>query len=196
MKLSVTLISKLTAAVLLTIVIGCSHHSSNTTQVFYTPIGAKCSEAICVLHATSESGVSGTIRFIQEDKDVRIIAKLSGLTPGKHGFHIHHLGDIRQGDGSGCAGHFNPENHNHGSPLSSDRHAGDLGNIVADSEGNAIYERVDRVLVLFGPYSIVGRSVIVHAGEDDLISQPTGAAGARVAQGVIGIAKLQAHKKE
>jgi Cu-Zn family superoxide dismutase len=77
----------------------------------------------------------------------------------------------------------------HGAPNSDMRHAGDTGNIVADLDGNAHLDYVDAVISLNGDYSIIGRAVIVHAKEDDLTTQPTGAAGARAACGVIGVAK-------
>jgi Cu-Zn family superoxide dismutase len=69
------------------------------------------------------------------------------------------------------------------------RHAGDFGNLEADATGKAHYERVDTVIALEGADSIIGHAVIVHAKADDLKSQPTGNAGARVACGVIGVAK-------
>ncbi|MCH7947595.1 MAG: superoxide dismutase family protein, partial [candidate division Zixibacteria bacterium] len=71
------------------------------------------------------------------------------------------------------------------------RHVGDIGNIVADADGKATLEWVDSHMTFEGASSIIGRGVIIHAGEDDLTSQPTGAAGARVACGVIGIAKAE-----
>jgi len=66
---------------------------------------------------------------------------------------------------------------------------GDLGNLDADTNGHATYDRVDRHVSLNGAHAVIGRAVIVHAGEDDLVSQPTGNAGGRVACGVIGIAR-------
>jgi Cu-Zn family superoxide dismutase len=77
----------------------------------------------------------------------------------------------------------------HGGPTDVQRHVGDLGNIVADEQGNAHYDWTDTKLSFNGEDSIIGRGVIVHAGEDDLKSQPTGNAGARVACGVIGVAE-------
>jgi Cu-Zn family superoxide dismutase len=65
------------------------------------------------------------------------------------------------------------------------RHAGDLGNLIADSEGKAEYERLDKVIKLNGPESIVGKGVIVHEKVDDFITQPTGNAGGRIGCGVI-----------
>jgi Cu-Zn family superoxide dismutase len=76
-----------------------------------------------------------------------------------------------------------------GSPNSEMRHKGDLGNVEANEEGVAQMEYLDKHLKLNGINSIIGRSIIVHADEDDLTSQPTGNAGARVACGVIGIVK-------
>jgi Cu-Zn family superoxide dismutase len=77
----------------------------------------------------------------------------------------------------------------HAGPKEEKRHVGDLGNITADQNGVAKLEMTDKVIGLDGPHSIIGRSVIVHAQVDDFKTQPTGAAGARVACGVIGIAK-------
>jgi Cu-Zn family superoxide dismutase len=73
----------------------------------------------------------------------------------------------------------------HGGPDADQRHAGDLGNLEADAGGVANYDRIDSGIQLTGENSILGRAVIVHASEDDLTTQPTGAAGARLACGVI-----------
>jgi Cu-Zn family superoxide dismutase len=72
--------------------------------------------------------------------------------------------------------------------MSAKRHVGDLGNITADVSGQAQLEVVDPQLELEGPNSIIGRAVAVHGKVDDLTSQPSGAAGARIACGVIGLA--------
>jgi Cu-Zn family superoxide dismutase len=115
------------------------------------------------------------------------VADLEGLEPGLHGFHIHEVGDCSAPDASSAGGHFNPDNTPHGTPENppAQRHVGDLGNLEADAEGKAHYERVDQMLPLRGPNSIVGKSVIVHAQADDLSSQPSGSAGPRLACGVI-----------
>jgi Cu-Zn family superoxide dismutase len=114
---------------------------------------------------------------------------MTGLTPGKHGFHIHEFGDITSDDGSSAGGHFNPLNMPHSMPTSEKRHAGDMGNIEANENGNAHLDYIDSVMELDGNYSIVGHAVIVHEKEDDLKTQPTGNAGPRIGYGVIGIAK-------
>lgn len=144
-------------------------------------------KAICVLYPTEGNDVSGTVTFTREGDDVKIIAEVEGLTPGKHGFHIHEFGDCSASDGTTAGGHYNPENVEHAGPNDAVRHIGDLGNLEADENGNAYLEYTDDMISLHGEHSIIGRGIIVHAGEDDLTSQPTGAAGARVACGVIGI---------
>jgi len=145
--------------------------------------------AVCILHPTEGNETSGIVKFTQTSEGIKIVADVNGLTPGKHGFHIHELGDCSSPDGKSAGGHFNPTNKKHGSPDAEERHVGDLGNLVADDNGRAHYERLDKVISLNGPNSIIGRGIIVHAGEDDLTSQPTGNAGARLACGVIGSAK-------
>ena len=150
--------------------------------------GKTISHAVAVIHHTQRNNVSGVIRFIEVEGGVRVTGDFHGLKPGKHGFHIHELGDCSALDGTSAGGHYNPMAKQHSGPDAADRHVGDLGNITADKSGRASYDRVDSHLSLNGPYSIVGRAVIIHAGEDDFVSQPTGNAGARVACGVIGIA--------
>lgn len=145
--------------------------------------------AVCVLHPTEGNKVKGIVTFKQTLEGVSIVADVEGLTIGKHGFHIHEFGDCSELDGKSAGGHFNPEGKNHGAPDALERHVGDLGNLSADETGKAHYESVNNYLSLSGPNSIIGRAIIVHEGEDDLTSQPTGNAGGRVACGVIGISK-------
>jgi Cu-Zn family superoxide dismutase len=147
------------------------------------------SKAIAVLHPTKGSPVSGIVKFEVVDNGVRVVADVTGLAPGKHGFHIHEYGDCSAIDGSSAGGHFNPTGMPHSMPSSDKRHVGDLGNIVADSTGTAHLDYVDTMISFSGPNSVIGRGVIVHEKEDDLKTQPTGNAGARLACGVIGIAK-------
>lgn len=144
-------------------------------------------KAICVLHPTEGNNVSGTVTFTREGENVKIVADIEGLTPGKHGFHIHEFGDCSAPDGTSASGHFNPENTKHGGPDDEIRHVGDLGNIEAGNDGTAHLEMTDSMISMQGEHSIIGRAVVIHAGEDDFSSQPTGAAGARLACGVIGI---------
>lgn len=146
-------------------------------------------KAIAVLHPTEGNKVKGWVTFTKVEKGVKVVADIEGLTPGPHGFHIHMFGDCSAADASSAGGHFNPANMSHGGPDSEQRHVGDLGNITADDTGRARMERVDLHLALEGPHSILGRGVIVHVKADDLKTQPTGDAGARVACGVIGLAK-------
>src|SRR3954462_15464853 len=146
-------------------------------------------KAIAVLHPTTGSNVAGTVTFTASGETVKVVADISGLTPGKHGFHIHEFGDCSSPDGKSAGGHFNPGNHQHGAPDATDRHAGDLGNIEADATGKAHLEVTDTVMKLSGSDSILGHAVIVHEKADDLKTQPTGDAGGRLGCGVIGVAK-------
>lgn len=73
------------------------------------------------------------------------------------------------------------------------RHVGDLGNITAADDGTACVDITDKQVTLIGAQSVVGRTIVVHAGVDDLgkggheLSKTTGNAGGRLACGVIGI---------
>ena len=175
----------LVAAIALVVAMGCQKAEKEAVS---TP---EITKAIAVLHPTEGSSVRGVVTFTKVPGGVKIVADVEGLEPGKHGFHIHQFGDCSASDGTSAGGHFNPENVAHGGPDASVRHVGDLGNLEADESGKAHYERVDTFVTLSGSHSVIGRAVVVHAKEDDLSSQPTGAAGSRLACGVIGIANPQ-----
>jgi Cu-Zn family superoxide dismutase len=142
---------------------------------------------VAVLEPTEGNDVRGRVAFIEIEDGIRIVAEISGLDAGLHGFHVHETGDCSAPDASSAGGHFAPGGTPHGAPDAppAERHAGDLGNLEAVADGTARYERVDSAIRLAGPNSIVGKAVVVHAGEDDLTSQPSGDAGSRVACGVI-----------
>lgn len=177
----------LTAATLLGLLFGCQTVKQNGGTEEKGEM--KITKAICILHPTEGNQVIGTVNFTKIDSGIVVEADLQGLTEGKHGFHIHEYGDCSAANGTSAGGHFNPDGMKHGAPGDAERHVGDLGNIDANSSGQAHLRMVDTVIAFSGPHSIIGRSVVVHQGEDDLTSQPTGNAGPRVACGVIGIAK-------
>lgn len=149
------------------------------------PDSTAITEAIANLSPTKGNDVKGTVVFTKVNGGIKIVAEIEGLTPGKHGFHVHEYGDCTSPDGSSAGGHFNPDGVEHGGPDDPVRHVGDMGNLVAGKDGKAHYEWVDSLMTFYGPHNIIGRSVIVHGGADDLKSQPSGNAGPRVACGVI-----------
>ena len=152
-------------------------------------MGGATEKAVAVLHPTEGSKVAGTITFTKAGGGVKISGQINGLTPGKHGFHVHEFGDCSAPDGTSAGGHFNPTGQPHAAPTESARHAGDLGNVTADASGKATVDYTDTHATLDGAGGVVGRGLIVHAKEDDLKTQPTGDAGGRLACGVIGVAK-------
>ena len=150
-------------------------------------IFSKKQSATAVLAPTKGNSVSGTVNFIQKGDVVLVEAKVNGLKPnGTNGIHIHEKGNCSAADASSAGGHFNPSSSQHGGPDAATRHAGDLGNLKADANGYAQMSiQVSGISVGTAPDSITGRAVVVHAGADDLKTQPSGNSGARVACGLI-----------
>lgn len=150
-------------------------------------------KAVCVVRGDSK--VTGTVTFEQADESAptQVSWDISGNDPNaKRGMHIHTFGDNTNGCTS-AGPHFNPHNKTHGAPSDENRHVGDLGNIETDAQGNSKGSVSDSFIKLIGPHSVVGRTVVVHGGTDDLgkgegeESLKTGNAGPRPACGVIGI---------
>ncbi len=142
----------------------------------------------------TNQNVGGTVTFTQAGDGVKVVANLTGLSPGKHGIHIHEKTDFSAPDLTSAGGHWDPDGHKqHGGPDSppTARHAGDLGNIEADKSGTAHMETTFPGLSVGGggKNDVVGHSVVVHAKDDDLKSNPAGNAGGRVAAGAIDAKK-------
>ena len=156
------------------LVVGCASMS---------PPGPK---ATAKLEPTKGNSANGTVTFAQRGDKVVVEARVAGLPPGNHGFHIHEKGDCSSGDGMSAGGHFNPRGKPHAAPTTPDRHAGDLPMLVADAAGNAtLVVEIDVITIGGGDTDIVGRGLIVHKDPDDFMTQPTGNSGARLACGVI-----------
>ncbi|GBF19752.1 superoxide dismutase-like protein YojM precursor [Arenibacter sp. NBRC 103722] len=136
------------------------------------------------LEPKSDSNVKGEVSFIEENGTVSMNANLSGLTPGEHAIHIHEKADCSSADGKSTGGHWNPTFAPHGKWGSTEGyHRGDIGNFTADAEGNATVEfSTDEWCLGCGDETknLIGKGVIVHQGEDDFVTQPTGDAGGRI----------------
>jgi superoxide dismutase, Cu-Zn family len=139
------------------------------------------------LQPTQGNTAAGLVTFTQRGDRVRIEANFSGLKPNsEHGFHVHEKGDCSAPDAASAGEHFNPAGNRHAHYDSKVRHAGDIPNLKADSQGNARYSwETDLLLMSVGAQGMLGRSVVVHRDPDDYVSQPAGASGPRIACGVI-----------
>jgi len=146
--------------------------------------------AIARLHPTEGSEARGVVRFHRaSDGSVGVETRMSGLSPGPHAYHVHLWGDCTAPDGTSAGTHFNFVGSSVDPPEDIDRITGNLGELRAGEDGKARHSgRVERAR-LIGPKSIIGRSVVVHARGNDPGSPPIGAAGPRVACGVIGVAE-------
>lgn len=152
--------------------------------------------AVAVLHATEGNDVNGTVRFTPADGGVRVNAEVSGLPGDRHAYHVHLYGDCSAGDGTSAGTHFNFLGSSTNPPADIDRITGNLGDLDAGAEGKAAHDALVENASLAGPKSIIGRSVVVHASANDPEQPPIGAAGARLACGVIGIAEPRENASE
>lgn len=147
--------------------------------------------AEAIMKPTQGNTTNGVVSFSQQDDKVLVNARIQGLSPGPHGFHIHEKGDCSAPDASSAGGHFNPASTKHGSPSSPEHHGGDFGNLTADATGTATLAITipasQITLSKSGANSIIGKGLIVHADPDDFATQPTGNSGKRLACGVISL---------
>lgn len=172
---------KMIAPILALFVLGACSHKAVEPQTPPTPPPAPApTKAQAVLKPAKDSKIKGVIHFMEENGEVKVEAMVEGLKAGPHGFHIHETGDCT-GDFSSAGGHFNPTSAKHGSMTSAEHHAGDMGNLVASKKGKA----ATTLTLKTSLESLIGKSVIIHKGKDDLKSQPAGNSGPREACGII-----------
>ena len=158
-------------------------------------------EGIAQIRSSDDTKIHGYITFNESEYEGNVIisGKLTDLPPGKHGMHIHSRGNPFKCC-SALGDHYNPYSEQHGDRLAKDffgnyaRHLGDLGNITVKKDGVCNFSFTDELIKIRGNHSVIGRSVVFHANEDDLgltdhpDSKTTGNSGARIAYGIIGYA--------
>ena len=146
-------------------------------------------EIMVRLDAKSDSKATGKLFIKEVDGMVFLEAKFMGLTPGAHAIHIHEKADCSSEDGKSSGGHWNPTFKNHGKwGDENGYHKGDIGNFEVGENGyGKIAMETNEWCIGCDDETknIVGKAIIVHQGTDDFVSQPSGAAGARVSCGGI-----------
>lgn len=157
-----SILTAVSAAVILT--------SCGTTKT-YTVLGKSGTET------------QGTAKFTQTGKTVKLDLNVYKLTPGYHAVHIHEKGDCSSADATSAGGHWNPSKDQHGKWDTEHFHMGDIGNLIAGSDGvGRIIFKTDKWCLGCDDASknIVGKALVIHAAKDDFHTQPTGNAGGRV----------------
>jgi len=158
------------------------------------PVAGHAAELTVTVHAIDASGVGkaiGTLRVLDTRAGLQVVPRLTGLSPGEHGFHVHTNGscgntapDGKTGAGLSAGGHYDPENagahhgpHGHG-------HKGDLPALTVAADGTASTAVVAPRLKVA---DLRGRAIVIHAGGDNYSDQPQplGGGGARVACAVV-----------
>lgn len=121
--------------------------------------------------------------YLSEVKDgVRLQVMVANLSPGKHGFHVHEK-SFTGTDFASAGPHFNPDGKKHGFNNPEGYHLGDMYNLMVTQEGRANMEFfIEHANLKKGDrHSLLGRSFMIHAGEDDFVTDPAGNSGDRIA---------------
>ena len=141
------------------------------------------------IESKSESLVTGQAFFSEKSGKVKVEISVTGVEPGPTAVHLHSIGDCSSEDAMSSGGHWNPTKEKHGKWGESQFHSGDIGNINIDESGKGVLILIDQHnrWSIGGPAetNVIGRAVVVHQGRDDMVSQPSGAAGKRTGCGPI-----------
>ena len=141
------------------------------------------------IESKSKSSVTGQAVFSEKNGKVKLELSLTGVESGPAAVHLHSIGDCSSEDAMSSGGHWNPTKDKHGKWGESQFHSGDIGNINIDESGKGVLILIDQHnrWSIGGPAetNVIGRAVVVHQGRDDMVSQPSGAAGKRTGCGPI-----------
>jgi Cu-Zn family superoxide dismutase len=132
----------------------------------------------------------GAAEFTEAQDGVHIFLVARELAPGEHGIHIHETGECTPPNFQSADAHFNPGGKHHGLENPEGPHTGDLPNLVASNNGNAVYETIINSVTLTpsGDTSLFhsgGTSLVIHAKADDQMTDPAGNSGDRIACGIV-----------
>jgi len=174
-------------AVLVLVLAACAEHKAPVGEPAAASKPSSGPRAVASLAPKSGSDVKGRAVFEAAGGKVTLVLTVSGLTPGEHAFHLHEKGDCSAEDATSAGGHWNPTTEPHGKWGTHPFHRGDVANLVAGADGKATLTFTTDLWSVGGDPSrdVVGHALIIHAKPDDFTTQPTGAAGGRVACGLI-----------
>jgi superoxide dismutase, Cu-Zn family len=133
----------------------------------------------------------GTVTLKGSGGGVELDLNLRGLPPGTHGIHFHQTAKCDGPDFKSAGPHFNPDGKKHGLENPDGHHAGDMTNFTVSAKGNAKLKMTDNDVVLgdgtssHSLFSNGGTALVIHAGPDDMKTDPAGNSGARIACGTI-----------
>jgi Cu-Zn family superoxide dismutase len=136
------------------------------------------------LNPKSGSNAAGFALLSEKNSLVKLSVTIRGLDEGTHAIHLHEKADCSSDDGKSTGGHWNPTFESHGAWGSEKGyHKGDIGNFEVGADGiGRIHFETDEWCIGCEDEAknILGKAIIVHQGADDFVSQPSGAAGARI----------------
>jgi Cu-Zn family superoxide dismutase len=140
----------------------------------------------------AQGNLVGTAVFSPAASGSKLEVQVQGFAAaaaGEHGIHVHAVGKCEPEAFTTAGGHFNPGGKKHGLNSVEGSHAGDMPNLMLDGQGNSTYETTLAGISLDGGanslFDADGSAVVIHAGPDDLMTDPAGNSGARVACGIV-----------
>jgi Cu-Zn family superoxide dismutase len=135
---------------------------------------------------TAAGGDAGSAVAAEHNGGIHVTIKVKGVPPGIHGVHVHAVGKCEAPDFASAGGHWNPVSKQHGTLNPAGPHAGDLPNLEVDASGNGTLTMMLPGGTYEGLLDEDGSALVMHAGPDDLKTDPSGNSGGRIACGVFG----------
>ncbi|MFM9828021.1 MAG: superoxide dismutase family protein [Sphingomonas sp.] len=136
--------------------------------------------------ADANGKIVGTATATSVKEGLRVTMSASQLSQGQHGVHIHAVGQCDAPGFMTAGGHWNPTGAKHGAHNPAGPHEGDLPNMIVGKDGRGSLGVVIPGGTIEGLLDADGATLVIHAAADDLVTDPSGNSGARVACGVFG----------
>lgn len=133
----------------------------------------------------ADGATVGTALLRPGTDGVQVTLSVNGLPPGTHGVHLHQAGRCDPPDFTSAGGHLNPAGKQHGVQNPQGPHAGDLPNLIVGPDGRGTLGMTLAGATMDGLLDADGAAMVVHAAPDDLMTDPSGNSGGRVACGVL-----------
>jgi len=121
-----------------------------------------------------------------KDGVTEVTVDVKNISPGTHAMHFHETGLCEGPDFKSAGGHYNPKQKDHGMEMPNGPHAGDMMNIEVGEDRIATLTIQNTRLSIDSQNGLPplldedGSALILHEKADDYVSQPSGAAGARI----------------